>query len=75
MTILVSVGFRAYHPEKMRRVLAGMRECLPDPAIYNGHDYTDCFRVDDEPIILNKRRDGTIELVLTCDRSDELSPL
>ena len=75
MDVLVSVGIRAYSPERKRRVLATMQQHLPDPAVYNGHDYTDCFHVDDEPIIMNKRRDGTVELVLTCDSSSELFSL
>jgi hypothetical protein len=75
MSVLLSVGINSYEPERLQRVLAKMREHLPDPAVYNGHEYTDCFHVDGEPIIMQKRRDGTVELSLTCDSSTDLIPL
>jgi ABC-type sugar transport system ATPase subunit len=66
---------RLTRPERKRRVLAKLQQHLPDPVVYNGHDYTACFRVDDELIVMNKGRDGTVELVLTCDSSIELFSL
>jgi hypothetical protein len=73
MNVLVSVGITAYSAQKKQRVLALMQQHLPDPAVYHGHEYTDCFRMDDEQIVMQKRRDGTVELSLTCDGSDLFS--
>lgn len=75
MDVLVSVGIRAYSPETKRRLLAKMREHLPNPAVYEGHEYTIGFRLDGEYILLNKRSSGDVELVLYCDSSNTLFPI
>jgi hypothetical protein len=75
MNVLASVGIRAYSREKKQQLLSEVRERLPDPAVYNGHNYTDCFSVGDQSIIMQKRRDGTVELSLTCDGAADLFPI
>jgi len=75
MNVLVSVGIRAYSSERKRQLLAKMQEKLPDPAVYTGHEYTDCFRLGDEHVILSKRSNGDVELSLTCDSSSTLFPI
>ncbi|HZP75400.1 MAG TPA: hypothetical protein VFB45_04590 [Pseudolabrys sp.] len=75
MTIMVSVGIRAYRPEQMRQVLAQMHSRSRDPAVYTGHEYTECFHVGDEIVIMNKLRNNNVELVLCGDDPDELFAL
>jgi hypothetical protein len=67
MDVMVSAGIKAYSPEKKRRLVAEMQSHLPDLAVYNGHRYTDCFHFDDEPIVMTKEPDGSVELSLTSD--------
>jgi hypothetical protein len=72
MDMFVSVGIRAYSPEKKRRLVAAAREHLPDPAVYDGHRYTNCFTFDGEHIVMTKESDNSVELTLTCDSSTTL---
>lgn len=65
-----SVGITAFSAEKKERLRVEARKHLPDPAGYQGHPYTTSFRLDEEPILLEKRRDGTVELSLTTDGPD-----
>jgi len=75
MQVRISIGLTAFSAEKKQRLLQAMQQKLPDPAVYNGHEYTECFRLDDEPIVMNKRPDGSVELSLTTDSTRVMYPL
>jgi len=75
MRFFGSVGLSALAPQQRQQLIAEARKHLPDPKIYDGHDYTKSFHFGDDLIIMNKLKNGDVEMYLVTDSAVDLQPL
>ena len=75
MAVFVSIGIAAMPGEQRQEIWLRARAKLPNPETYRGHARTECVTYGDEMILIEKRADEHVELILVGDDHRRLYPL